>query len=208
MHPFLDGNGRTARALEALMLQRAGLKGALFIAMSNYYYDEKASYLKALSDVRAQNHDLTPFLAFALRGIALQCGRLRDEIKTHLSKELFRNQMTYLFGRLRSAKKRVIAERHMVVLNLLLEGGEKELDEITQATLAHYSPLGNPRKILIRDLNYLLQLHALELRKEELEKSKKFYLSARLKWPEEITETEFFARVKAMPKAKTSSFLS
>ena len=25
MHPFLDGNGRTARALEALVLQRAGL---------------------------------------------------------------------------------------------------------------------------------------------------------------------------------------
>ena len=27
MHPFLDGNGRTARALEALLLQRAGLRG-------------------------------------------------------------------------------------------------------------------------------------------------------------------------------------
>ena len=26
MHPFLDGNGRTARALEALMLQRTGLR--------------------------------------------------------------------------------------------------------------------------------------------------------------------------------------
>ncbi|MBI3680677.1 MAG: Fic family protein, partial [Acidobacteria bacterium] len=37
IHPFLDGNGRTARALEALMLQRAGLRNTLFIAMSNYY---------------------------------------------------------------------------------------------------------------------------------------------------------------------------
>ena len=34
MHPFLDGNGRTARALEALMLQRAGLRDTCFIAMS------------------------------------------------------------------------------------------------------------------------------------------------------------------------------
>lgn len=51
MHPFLDGNGRTARAVEALMLQRAGLRDALFIAMSNYYYDEKTVYLAALAEV-------------------------------------------------------------------------------------------------------------------------------------------------------------
>ena len=67
MHPFLDGNGRTARALEALMLQRAGLRDALFIAMSNYYYDEKNNYLAALAEVRRRNHDLTPFLVLGLK---------------------------------------------------------------------------------------------------------------------------------------------
>jgi Fic family protein len=41
MHPFLDGNGRTARALEALMLQRTGLRDTLLIAMSNYSYEQK-----------------------------------------------------------------------------------------------------------------------------------------------------------------------
>jgi Fic family protein len=46
MHPFLDGNGRTARALEAFILQKVGLKDSLFIAMSNYYYEEKNEYLK------------------------------------------------------------------------------------------------------------------------------------------------------------------
>ena len=35
MHPFLDGYGRTARALEALLLQRAGLRDTAFVAMSN-----------------------------------------------------------------------------------------------------------------------------------------------------------------------------
>ena len=64
MHPFLDGNGRTARALEALMLQRTGLRDSLFIAMSNYYYEEKNGYLTALAEVRASDHDLTPFLLF------------------------------------------------------------------------------------------------------------------------------------------------
>ena len=62
MHPFLDGNGRTARASEALVLQRAGLRDTLFVALSNYYYDEKPTYLKTLSQARADDYDLTPFL--------------------------------------------------------------------------------------------------------------------------------------------------
>jgi len=72
IHPFGDGNGRTARILEALLLQRASLKDSLFIAMSNYYYEEKATYLSSLSEVRARDYDLTPFLKFGLKGIAKQ----------------------------------------------------------------------------------------------------------------------------------------
>src|ERR1700737_1801105 len=72
MHPFMDGNGRTARALEALVLQRAGLTHNAFIAMSNYYYEEKDSYLKSLGAVRATGHDLTAFLLLGLAGITLQ----------------------------------------------------------------------------------------------------------------------------------------
>src|ERR1019366_7627766 len=59
MHAFLDGNGRTARAVEALMLQRAGLRETAFIAMSNYYYDEKKSYLTTLHEAGESGHDLT-----------------------------------------------------------------------------------------------------------------------------------------------------
>ena len=57
MHPFVDGNGRTARALEALMLQRAGLRDSSFIAMSNYYYYAALSNpLKALvRDINSLN---------------------------------------------------------------------------------------------------------------------------------------------------------
>jgi len=46
MHPFFDCNGRTAQALEALILQKAGLRDSLLIAIPNYYYEEKRSYLE------------------------------------------------------------------------------------------------------------------------------------------------------------------
>jgi len=203
MHPFLDGNGRTARALEALFLQRCGLRDTLFIAMSNYYYEEKTAYLEALAEVRARNHDLTPFLEFGLRGIETQCGRLFDEIRTNVSKALYRNLMYDLFHRLESPRKRVIADRQIAILTLLLER-DMTLAELVGETKNHYATLKNPVKALVRDINGLLGLQAISPQEENGDKVR---LSVRLEWPTEMTETEFFRRTKQMPKAKTHGFL-
>jgi Fic family protein len=205
MHPFLDGNGRTARALEALMLQRTGLKDSLFIAMSNYYYEEKTAYLNTLAEVRANGHDLTPFLMFGLKGIEHQGQRLFAEIRKNLAKALYRNLMYDLFGRLRTPRKRVMKERHIEILKLLLNTDKMSLDELTERTKIHYHELGSARKALVRDINYLIQLHAIAFTKLA---DGKYDLFVRLEWPMEITETEFFERVKQMPKAKTHTFLS
>lgn len=203
MHPFLDGNGRTARALEALVLQRTGLRDTLFIAMSNYYYEEKASYLKALAEVRTQNYNLTPFLLFGLKGIQLQCKRLFDEIRVNMSKSLFRNVMYDMFNRLKTTRKRVIAERQMEILKLLLNRNHS-LEEMWEKTRYSYASLSNPYPAFIRDLNYLIQLKAISYDKPD---EKKYDLFVRLDWATEITETEFYERVKEMPKAKTYKFL-
>jgi Fic family protein len=205
MHPFLDGNGRTARALEALMLQRLGLRDTLFIAMSNYYYEHKVRYLTALNDTRAAAHDLTPFLQFALRGIESQCRRLFQEIKLQVAKALYRNTVTDLFGRMESRRKRVMSARHVQLLNLLLDVEEITLAELTKRT-AHFYMVKNPYKALIRDLNYLLEVNAITAR--ALPERSGHLISIRLEWPTQITETEFFHRVKEMPKAKVHGFLS
>lgn len=205
MHPFWDGNGRTARALEALMLQRVGLRDTLFIAMSNYYYEEKAAYLQALNDSRAGGHDLTPFLRFALHGVATQCRRLFGEIRLRVAKALYRNTMMDLFGRLQSPRKRVMSARHLQILNLLLDEGELPVRGLSKRVAPFYS-LKNPGKALVRDLSYLLGLEAIvfERRGDPLE----VFLKINLDWPTQITETEFFRRVKEMPKGKVYSFLS
>jgi Fic family protein len=204
MHPFMDGNGRTARALEALMLQRTGLKDSLFIAMSNYYHEEKTGYLTALAEVRASRHDLTPFIKFGLRGIASQCERLLSEIRTNIRKALFRNMMFDLFKRLRTPRTRVMADRHLQILKLLLDVDGLVLEELSKKTEPEYRKLNNPYKALIRDLNYLIKLGAIGYQKLE---NDRYRIFAKLEWPTQITETEFFARVKQMPKAKSHSFL-
>lgn len=205
MHPFLDGNGRTARALEAIILQRTGLRDTLFIAMSNYYYENKVGYLNALNATREAKHDLTTFLKFGLQGIATQCQKLFTEIRLQVTKALYRNTVTDFFGRLKSPRKSVMSGRHVQLLNLLLDEEKMTLAALTERTQGFYE-VKNPYKALIRDLNYLIQLHAISVKR--LPDKEGFVISINLKWPMEITETEFFRRVKAMPKRKVYGFLS
>ena len=205
IHPFLDGNGRTARALEALMLQRTGLRDTLFIAMSNYYYEQKVGYLNALHETGEAGHELTAFLKFALRGIESQCQRLFGQIKLQVTKALFRNTVTDLFGRMKSPRKRVVSNRHVQLLNLLLDEEEMNLEVLTKRT-GHFYSVANPYKALIRDLNYLIELKAITYKK--LPDDGGFLMMIRLEWPTEITETEFFRRAKELPKAKVHGFLS
>ncbi|OGL07527.1 MAG: hypothetical protein A3I14_01245 [Candidatus Rokubacteria bacterium RIFCSPLOWO2_02_FULL_73_56] len=203
MHPFLDGNGRTARALEALMLQRAGLRDTSFIAMSNYYYDEKPRYLAALAEARQGDHDLTSFLAFALRGVAIQSQRLLAEIQHEIQKELFRNLMFDLFTRLKTPRRRVLAERQIEILKILLAEEKVEWTDLIERTRGLYN-VKNPIKALVRDVNNLTALRAAWVHKIA---DNRFLIGVRLEWPTEITETEFFERVRKLPKSKTLSFL-
>lgn len=200
MHPFLDGNGRTGRALEALLLQRVGLRDTSFIAMSNYYYDEKNGYLTALAESRKRGQDLTPFLLFALKGIAIQSRRLLAEIQREISKELFRSLAMELFGRLVSARKRPLAQRQLEILRRLLQGESMDLGDFVTMMKPRYTGLKNGTKAMARDVNHLLALNA--IRVDGPEKGP-WTIAVRLEWPTEMTETEFFRRVKEMPKAKT-----
>jgi Fic family protein len=197
MHPFLDGNGRTARALEALMLRRAGLRDSTFIAMSNYYYEEKATYLATLGAVRERQNDLTPFLRFALRGIELQAKRLLAEIQRDIKRELFRTMTHDLFARMPSARKRVIGDRQRNVLTMMLDEEILGVNEFIRKILPLYAGLKSDYKALIRDVNGLLELKALEFH----EGAKKIAIN--LDWPSQITETEFFEKVRKMPTAQS-----
>jgi Fic family protein len=207
MHPFLDGNGRTARALESFMFQKAGLRDSAFIAMSNYYYDEKTEYLATLAQVRSLDHDLTPFLIFSLKGLELQCNRLLLEIKKQMQKALFKDTMFSLFNRLRSQRKRVIQKRQVDILQMLLDVDSMELEELWKRTRPAYQNLDVPVKAFNRDIGSLLELGSITANRLT-GPPPSWIVTANLAWPSEITESAFFMRVKNMPKGKTYSFLT
>ena len=131
MHPFDDGNGRTARALEAFMLRAAGVNDMVMVSLSNYYYEHQNEYLAALYESRESGHDLTPFLRFAiLPAVAERCNALATEIATHSKRMLYREFAHSLFGRLRSPRRRALAERQLRILNVLLDSEAVDLSDL------------------------------------------------------------------------------
>jgi Fic family protein len=206
MHPFLDGNGRTVRALEALMLRRAGLTDRAFVAMSNYYYDEKPAYLRILSEVRLGGHDLTAFLIFALKGVRVQCERLTAEIRKQMQQALFRDTMYSLFHRLKTKRKRVIGSRQIEILKILLEEERMRPSELHLRMKPLYGQIKGSVEAFIRDLEQLVEIQAIHRPLSFSQDAE--IISINLDWPQEIDEGEFLRRMKAMPKGKTFKFLS
>lgn len=79
IHPFVDGNGRTARALATLILYKRGFDTKRFFALEEYYNVDRPSYYEALA-AADQSGDLTEWLEYFVQGIAVEMVRLEQRI--------------------------------------------------------------------------------------------------------------------------------
>ena len=199
MHPFGDGNGRTARALEAFMLRRAEVNDVVMVSLSNYYYEHKDEYLATLDQSRQHRHDITPFLMFALRAIIDRCNSLTDEISENHRRILFREFARSLFGKLRSPRRRVLAERQLQILELLLDGDSMDLVNLVTQPQPQYAHLKYPRHALVRDISGLFQLGAISLGSGSTQ------ITLDLDWPQQFSESELLERYEKMPSAVSTT---
>ena len=67
IHPFLDGNGRTARLLEFYLVLRAGIPSIASHILSNHYNDTRTMYYQQLQRA-SETGDLSAFIQYALEG--------------------------------------------------------------------------------------------------------------------------------------------
>lgn len=193
MHLFGDGNGRTARAVEAFMMRRASVNDLVMVSLSNYYYDHKDAYLAALYESRQRGHDLTPFLMFALPAVAERCRAVAAEIVVNHQRTLFREFARSLFGRLRSPRRRVIAERQLQILEVLLTDGALRPIDLLHRTAVHYNSLKFLERALIRDVIGLIELKAIAIEDGQFQ--------VNLAWPQQVSESELLERYENMPSA-------
>ncbi len=80
IHPFIDGNGRTARALATLILYMRGFDTRRFFALEEYYNTDRRSYYEALA-AADESGDLTEWLEYFAQGIAVEMVRLEQRIE-------------------------------------------------------------------------------------------------------------------------------
>ena len=198
MHPFGDGNGRTARAMEAFMLRQAGVNDVVMVSLSNDYYERKDEYMAALYESRRNGHDLTPFLRFALSAVTRRCNTVAAAIVANNQRTLFREFATSLFGQLRSPRRRVLAERQLKILDLLMDSGSMSLEGLRDRALAHYQGLKFPARALVRDLIGLLDLSAITYDSDAKR------LAVNLDWPQQLSESELLERYEKMPSAAST----
>jgi len=87
IHPFIDGNGRTARIMAALVLYRRGFDVKRFFTLDDYYDSDRSSYYKALKSVDQETLDLTGWLEYFTEGVAVSIKAVRDKV-VGLSKDI------------------------------------------------------------------------------------------------------------------------
>ena len=201
MHAFGDGNGRTARAIEAFMLRRASVNDVVMVSLSNYYYEHQEDYRAALHRCRQNGHDITPFLLFALGGIKDRCNALSEEIADNHRRILFREFARSLFGQLRSPRRRVLAERQLQILDILMDGDAIDLENLLERAQAYYGHLKYPDRALFRDISELYLLGAI-LIDIDADGDK---ITFNLDLPQQFSESELLERYESMPTAASSS---
>jgi Fic family protein len=117
VHPFDDGNGRTARALSNLVLADLGFKFINMTSLSSYFDHKRPQYYRAIQDVRAHDYDLTYFLIFFMEALLVQIEKIKDEIeresKVKKLKELISPD---IYSRLK--------RRHVKALRTVLQTGK------------------------------------------------------------------------------------
>lgn len=80
IHPFMDGNGRTARALATLILYLKGFDTKRFFALDDYYNEDRDRYYTALQTVDQKTLDTTQWLEYFCEGVAVSMNRVKDTV--------------------------------------------------------------------------------------------------------------------------------
>ena len=88
IHPFDDGNGRTARILEALVLYLAGYRSQELVSLEAYFGRDTQGYYHAISNSLGpaydpQGRDVTPWTDYYLRAHAAQAESAAAETRLH-----------------------------------------------------------------------------------------------------------------------------
>jgi len=82
IHPFMDGNGRIARALESWLLYLRGFDTHHIFALDEFFDIDRERYYKEIQKVRQQGENLTSWLEYVSEGIVETLQKTQRRIQT------------------------------------------------------------------------------------------------------------------------------
>ena len=94
VHPFVDGNGRTARALFYWYMLKNGYWLTEYLSISRIIYKSKASYEKSYLYAEMDGNDMSYFIAYNLRVLDLAFKELKSYIERKIAQQ--KNAVDYL----------------------------------------------------------------------------------------------------------------
>lgn len=156
IHPFGDGNGRTARLVEFQLLLASGVPAPAAHLLSNHYNQTRTEYYRQLDQASRSGGDVLPFLAYAVQGFV---DGLRSQVEVIREQQwdvAWRNYVHEAFSDKKSPSD--VRRRHLVL----------DLSRVTEPVLFSKLPEVSPRlaaayarkttKTLSRDINTLNEM--------------------------------------------------
>jgi Fic family protein len=154
IHPFGDGNGRTARLLELHILLSAGVSSPAAHLLSNHYNLTRVEYYRQLDYASKSGGDILPFLTYAVAGFV---DGLRSQLESVWQQQrdvFWRDYVHEKFKQKNSVSD--IRQRHLAI-----DLGTKD-DWVVVSELPNLSPrlavayTDKTTKTIHRDLNALV----------------------------------------------------
>lgn len=97
IHPFGDGNGRTARLLEAVILLQSGVPSPAAHLLSNFYNSTRTEYYRML-DRASKGMDWLGFVSYAIMGLRDELRDQRQHLMKHVWRVVWKNHIYETFG--------------------------------------------------------------------------------------------------------------
>jgi Fic family protein len=158
IHPFGDGNGRTARLCEYLVLVTSGVPTSAAHLISNHCNDTRDEYYRQLRYASESGGDVHRFLQYCAEGFVVG---LTDQLQFVYDRQMRLTWHEHVAEQV-TGRDVELRQRRSLIANSLLGRGvvsKRELPRLTPDLAAACSACGP--KTLARDLNELVSLDLL-----------------------------------------------
>ena len=81
IHPFVDGNGRMARALSQWILLKGGYDPAHSLGLDDYFADDRSKYYQMIQETREMDRDYTHWIEYFAQGLLESMENLSKRIR-------------------------------------------------------------------------------------------------------------------------------